>query len=269
MIRSNPTDLNNIVTVKPALSLLGILLLAPFDIMPAAETPSPLADIDAKTAASAAKEGWKLSFSEEFEGQQVDSSKWVIKNENERLAKNVSVSGGILRLVASQNGKGWTSAWLATKSFRQKYGWFECSFRIAGASGLNNAFWLNTPPERLALKDPSLPRFEIDIVEAHYPREVSINLHNWQGKHTGSGQKHVADTDLSQAFHVYAFEWTPKELIWYFDGKKIRTIANTICHAEQEVLLSTKVAPFAGKASSALEGKSMDVDYVRIFQKLD
>lgn len=236
------------------------LLLAPCAVLYAA-------DIDGKTPASAAKDGWALSFSEEFEGQQVDTNKWVIRDQKERLAKNVAVSAGNLRLLTRRNDKEWTSAWLSTKTFRQKYGWFECRFRIAGASGLNNAFWLNTPPERLALKDPTLPRFEIDIVEAHYPHEVSMNLHNWKGKHTGSGQKHQAETDLSKDFHVYALEWTPKELNWYFDGKKVRTLAHTICTAEEEVLLSTKVASFAGKASSALDGKSMDVDYVRIYQK--
>ncbi len=256
-------------TLKPGLFLVSVLLLAPWGRMSAAEAASPMAELDAKTPATAAKEGWKLSFSEEFGGTQVDVSKWIIKDEKDRLAKNVSVSDGILKLVTRREGKGWSSAWLSTKGFRQKYGWFECRFRIAGASGLNNAFWLNTPPERLALKDPTLPRFEIDIVEAHYPREVAMNLHNWQGKHGGSGQKHVAEADLSQDFHVYAFEWTPKELIWYFDGKKIRTLANTLCHAEQEVLLSTKVAPFAGKASPALEGKSMEVDYVRIYRKAE
>jgi beta-glucanase (GH16 family) len=256
-------------TMKSGLFLVSVLLLAPLGRMTAAEAPSPVADLDAKTPAAAAKVGWKLSFSEEFGGTQVDAAKWIIKDEKERLAKNVSVSDGILKLLTGREGKEWSSAWLSTKTFRQKYGWFECRFRIAGASGLNNAFWLNTPPERLALKDPTLPRFEIDIVEAHYPREVAMNLHNWQGKHGGSGKKHVAEVDLSQDFHVYAFEWTPKELSWYFDGKKIRTIANTLCHAEQEVLLSTKVAPFAGKASDALEGKSMDVDYVRIYQKAE
>jgi len=253
--------------MKTSLALISALLFAPFGSLPAAETAS--ADVDAKTPASAAKNGWTLSFSEEFGGTQVDANKWVIKDEKDRLAKNVSVSDGILKLVTGRDGKAWTGAWLSTKRFRQKYGWFECSFRIAGASGLNNAFWLNTPPERLALKDPTLPRFEIDIVEAHYPREVAMNLHNWQGKHTGSGQKHMADVDLSKGFHTYAFEWTPKELNWYFDGKKIRTLANTLCHAEQEVLLSTKVAPFAGKASAALEGKSMDIDYVRIYRKAE
>lgn len=255
--------------MKSCLLLVSVLLLAPLGRMTAAEASLPVADLDAKTPAAAAKEGWRLSFSEEFGGTQVDADKWIIKDEKERLAKNVSVSDGILKLLTGREGKEWTSAWLLTKTFRQKYGWFECRFRIAGASGLNNAFWLNTPPERLALKDPTLPRFEIDIVEAHYPHEVAMNLHNWQGKHGGSGKKHVAEADLSQDFHVYAFEWTPKELSWYFDGKKIRTIANTLCHAEQEVLLSTKVAPFAGKASPALEGKSMDVDYVRIYRKAE
>ncbi len=253
--------------MKPTLTFLTALLLTPVNAIHAEEVPLLVADIDVKTPASAAKDGWRLSFSGEFEGQQVDTNKWIIKDEKERLAKNVSVADGALRLVSRRNGKEWTGAWLATRHFRQKYGWFECSFRIAGASGLNNAFWLNTPPERLALKDPGLARFEIDIVEAHYPHEVSMTLHNWQGKHTGSGQKYKAETDLSMNFHVFALEWTPNELNWYFDGKKVRTLAHTICNAEEEVLLSTKVASFAGKASPALEGKSMDVDYVRIYQK--
>jgi beta-glucanase (GH16 family) len=255
--------------MKHTLPFITVLLVAPLAALHAADALLAATNIDAKTPASAAKNGWKLSFSEEFEGQQVDTNKWIIKDAKERLAKNVSVSAGNLRLLTRRNEKEWTSAWLATKTFRQKYGWFECRFRIAGASGLNNAFWLNTPLERLALKDPTLPRFEIDIVEAHYPNGVSMNLHNWQGKHTGSGQKYKAETDLSKDFHVYALEWTPKELNWYFDGKKIRTLAHTICNAEEEVLLSTKVASFAGKASPALQGKSMDVDYVRIYQKKD
>jgi hypothetical protein len=96
------------------IALLTALLLAPLATIHAAEAPLPVADIDAKTPASAARDGWKLSFSEEFEGQQVDTN---------------------------------------------------------------------------------------------------------------------------------------------------------VCNAEEEVLLSTKVASFAGKASPALEGKSMDVDYVRIYQK--
>ena len=249
------------------LTLFTALLLASLTALRAEDAPVPVANIDAKTPASSAKDGWKLTFSDEFEGQQVDSNKWIIKDQKDRLAKNVVSSAGLLRLVTRRNEKEWTGAWLSTRTFRQKYGWFECRFRIAGAPGLNNAFWLNTPPERLALKDPSLARFEIDIVEAHYPREVSMTLHNWKGKHTASGQKYQAETDLSKDFHVYAVEWTPKELTWYFDGKKVRTLSHTICNAEEEVLLSTKVASFAGKSSSALEGKSMDVDYVRIYQR--
>ena len=253
--------------MKRTLTLIIALLLAPLAALRAADVPSPAADIDAKTPASAAKDGWKLTFSDEFEGQQVDSNKWIIKDQKERLAKNVALSAGSLRLVTRRHEQEWTSAWLSTRTFRQKYGWFECRFRIAGASGLNNAFWLNTSPERLAQKDANLARFEIDIVEAHYPHDVSMTLHNWKGKHTASGQKYAADMDLSKDFHVYALEWTPKRLVLYFDGTKIRTLSHTICNADEQVLLSTKVASFAGKSSSALEGKSMDVDYVRIYQK--
>lgn len=248
--------------MKHTILLLTAVLLA----SPAALKAADTSNIDPKTPSTAAKQGWELTFSDEFEGRNVDSKRWSILDNKERLAKNVKVSNGTLRLITRRN-KQWTSAWLSTTTFRQKYGWFECRFRIAGASGLNNAFWLNTPPERLALKDPNSPRFEIDIVEAHYPRVVSTTLHNWKGKHTASGQKYKAEMDLSKGFHVYALEWTPKELIWYFDGKKIRTLAHTICNAEEQVLISTKVAAFAGKPGAGLDGKSMDVDYVRIYQK--
>lgn len=131
---------------------------------------------------------------------------------------------------------------------------------------MNNAFWLNTPPERLATPDKP-DRFEIDIVEAHYPNSIHMTLHNWMGKHTGSGAEHKASADLSKDFHTYALEWDEKELTWYYDGKKVRTLKHTICKAEEQVLFSTKVIPFAGKAKSDLEGKSMDVDYVRVFRK--
>ena len=76
-----------------------------------------------------------------------------------------------------------------------------------------------------------------------------------------------APPDLGHSFHVYGLEWNEEELIYYFDGKKIRRIKNEICHGESPVRLSLAIIRWAGPVTDAIDGKSMDVDWVRVWQR--
>jgi beta-glucanase (GH16 family) len=225
------------------------------------------ANLSPCNAAVVEKPGWELTFDDEFDGDKVDLTKWEVQNKGDRLAKNIAVSNGLCHLLTSKDGQDWTTAFMTTKTFRQKYGYFEVRMRIGAATGLNNAFWLFTPKERMA--KPGKPdRFEIDIAEAHNPSKVYMTLHDWNNdKNIASGDHHVAKVDLSKDFHVYALEWNESELIWYFNGQEMRRAKHTICNAEEAVLLSTKVLPWAGAITDALIGTSMDVDYVRVYRK--
>jgi hypothetical protein len=51
-----------------------------------------------------------------------------------------------------------------------------------------------------------------------------------------------------------------------FDGKEIRRMDQSICRAAAVVRLSTAVMPWAGAATAALVGTSMDVDWVRVYK---
>jgi beta-glucanase (GH16 family) len=218
-------------------------------------------------AAAPEKPGWELSFDDEFDGEKIDPSKWEVQNKGDRLAKNVTVSNGLCHLMTSKDGQDWSTAYLTTKAFRQKYGYFEVRMRIGAATGLNNAFWLYPPRERM-VKPGKPDRFEVDIVEAHNPSKINMTLHDWNNdKHVQNGNVYNAKPDLSKDFHVYALEWSESELIWYFDDQEVRRLKHTICNAEEAVLLSTKVLPWAGNITDALIGTSMDVDYVRVYRK--
>ncbi|MBN2450541.1 MAG: family 16 glycosylhydrolase [Lentisphaeria bacterium] len=133
--------------------------------------------------------GWKQVFADEFEGMAADLDRiWESQNGPSghilcsRWRENAVLEGGLLRLVARKEPRGgqeWTAASLWTRrTFR--YGYFECRYRYAPATGTNNSFWIMT-------RGRAAPRFEIDINEGHYPNEVNMNLHNHSGEHWSRG----------------------------------------------------------------------------------
>ena len=75
---------------------------------------------------------------------------------------------------------------------------------------------------------------------------------------------------LSKKFHEYGLLWTDKELVWYFDGEVLRREKNEgRFDFPVSVLLSTAVIEWAGNIYPGISGKSMDVDYVRVYQTED
>ena len=225
-----------------------------------------------------AERGWKLLWSDEFDyaDSRLDE-KWVSENASpghilcSRWRENAVVTNGMLRLCnrkESRGGKKWTSASVWTKA-RFKYGYFECRYRYAAATGTNNSFWFVTLPHG---KDEG---FEIDVNEGHYPSEINTNIHDYEKVFYKGGKKsHKTDAkafdlgrtvDLSKEFHVYGFLWTPDELVFYFDGKEIRRVKNEVCHSECALLLSEAILKWAGPVTDAIDGTFMEVDYVRAY----
>lgn len=72
--------------------------------------------------------------------------------------------------------------------------------------------------------------------------------------------------DLSKDHHVYSMLWTPEEIVFFFDGKELRREKNEFSHYPAPVFLSSAVIHWAGAVTDQIDGTSMDVDYVRIWQ---
>lgn len=135
--------------------------------------------------------GWQLIFEDQFDGTEADlDARWQFQNGPSghilcsRWRDNARLDGGLLKLIARKErraGQDWTAASLWTRQ-EFKYGYFECRYRYAPATGTNNSFWLMTRKPRT---EPGC--FEIDINEGHYPYEVNMNLHQHSGKHWAKG----------------------------------------------------------------------------------
>ena len=73
--------------------------------------------------------------------------------------------------------------------------------------------------------------------------------------------------NFARDFQVYGLEWTPKELVFYFNGKEIRRVKNEFCHSPSPVWLSLAIIPWGGKITDAIDGTAMEVDYVRVYKR--
>jgi len=218
-------------------------------------------------------ERWSLRWADEFDGKDPDGWRHLWHSQagpsghilSSRYPENLRVQDGCLKLLNRREARGgqmWTSGNVWSKE-QFLYGYFEARYRYAPAHGLNQSFWI------MSLETYTGPKgsFEIDVNEGRYPNVVTTNYHiiDENGVHRWDNQFLRLDLDLSADFHVYGLYWDAHELRFYFDGQMIRRTINYFAHTWAPVRLSSAVVPWAGPITDAIDGTSMDVDYVRVF----
>ncbi len=215
---------------------------------PTTDLQDAMDEVMDKEPVVAAPPGWTLVWSDEFEGEQIDSSKWQHEvncwggGNNEQQcyvadAKNSFVRDGALHIVAladspqgSIGGPGgdqtivslpYSSARLNTKETASfTYGRFEARIRLPQGQGLWPAFWMLPTDD---IYGGWAASGEIDIMEAVNTsptlNEVHGTLHygdSWPGN-WHSGEPYSPPLFVGDTFYTYAAEWEEGEIRWYVD----------------------------------------------------
>lgn len=213
----------------PKILLLAVVLLTPGLSRPRAEIqPEP----------------WKLVWSDEFSGTQLDRRRWAaaynaLGGGNHELqfytdrSENVRVEGGHLILEAradDYNGMGTTREY-SSGSIRSKhrgdwkFGRIAVRARLPRGQGLWPAIWMLPTAERYGGWAAS---GEIDIMEfrGQEPDKVLGTLHyggEWPKNQHSGGEFKLATGTFADGFHEFAIEWEEGEIRWYVDGKLYQT----------------------------------------------
>ena len=184
-------------------------------------------------AEAAATSNSTLVWSDEFNGNSLDTSKWTCEigngssgwgnNELQYYtdrAENVSVYDGALHITArneSYNGYNYTSARLKTESkFYFKYGHVEARLAIPSGQGIWPAFW-TLGQDIGSVGWPSCG--EIDIMEAINAENKVYGTTHWNaGGHVNYGNSSGV-FDITQ-YHVYTLDWDEQYIRMYVDGTK-------------------------------------------------
>jgi beta-glucanase (GH16 family) len=251
-------------------------------------------------------EGWRQVWADEFDGGSLEPQRWQVEDRstfgdgNLELAclmdrpENVAVSGGVLHLTARREAQGLACGESDTRfpqgrpyssgmvSTRGRASWtngrFEIRARLPTTPGRSQGLW-----PAMWLRPDDGGEGEIDIMEAvgSQSQTPATRVHQtvWSGE-AGALTKESTTATLpsgttDSAFHVYAVEWGQHSLQFTVDGQV--TFRRTdhqvpwLADVHRAFFLRLNVAvggrwPGEPSASTALPA-SMDVDYVRVFQR--
>lgn len=230
---------------------------------------------------------WVLTWSDEFDGNQINPYNWTYdvaahglgNNELEYYTnrpENSRVENGNLIIEARKESYGecnYTSARLKTQGLQNfLYGKIEARIKLPEGQGIWPAFWI-LGSNMAAIKWPDCG--ELDIMEhINYDENVWGTLH-WQTPTILESEGSKFKVDVTQ-YHNYSIEWTPQLIQWFVDDTKYYeyNIANdnngtTPFHKPFYIVLNLAVGGNWPKSpdSSTKFPADMYVDYVRVYNR--
>ena len=244
-----------------------------------------------------------LVWSDEFDGTEVDTTKWSFQrgdgtevslppgwgnNELQWYAdQNATVADGFLTITARKEtvepGFQYTSARLRTyQKGDWTYGRIEMRARMPLGKGMWPAFWM-LPSDRGY--GGWAASGEIDIVEyiGSRPAEIIGTIHyggEWPMNVSSSSRYTLASETFDEDFHEFAIEWEEGEIRWYVDDVQYATRTSWYSangdfpapfDVQFHVLLNLAVGgnlPGAPDANTQFPQEYV-IDYVRVYQESD
>lgn len=232
-------------------------------------------------------DGYKLVWSDEFEGENLDFSKWSYRalgrrNDAINVKNTINLDGkGHLALTTKRSGDKYHTAMIGTQGkFQTTFGYFEARVKFQTQAGHLSAFWLQSPTYGNPLGDPKKAGTEIDIFEYLRAEGEKEGEQIWQSIHWDGYKKPHAKCEsiikkapgLGKGWHTVGLLWNNKEYVFYVDGKETGRMHKAISHRSEYIILSLAVLKWAGKGSCDIsQAKLPDhfyVDYVRVYKKM-
>lgn len=252
-----------------------------------------------KNATPEEKDGWRLVWSDEFDGTGwPDAQKWSydvgghgwgndeLQYYTDRRLQNCYLEEGILNIVALQEqfeSNAYTSARLVSRGKGDwTFGRFEIRARLPRGRGTWPAIWM-LPTEWTYGNGGWPDNGEIDIMEhvGFDPGIVHASTHTHTYNHRIGTQKTATINvpDAQNVFHTYTLEWSADTIHVFVDSIKYFTHVNdnTGWQAwpfDKDFHLILNVA--VGGTWGGLQGvdnsvfpQRLEVDYVRVYERSD
>ncbi|GAA5509071.1 glycoside hydrolase family 16 protein [Novipirellula caenicola] len=250
-------------------------------------------------ALHAEESGWHLVWSDEFDGERLDYSKWGVEvnafgGGNEELQlytdrpENVRVVDGNLIIEAradrpniSGTTRDYSSGKVRTKHRGDwTYGRFEVRAQMPAGQGIWPAIWMLPSEESYGAWAAS---GEIDIAEykGQEPSRVHGTLHfgdQWPKNASHTKHYELPIGTFADRFHVFTLEWEPDQIRWYIDGDLYQSQDHW--HSAGQPFPAPFNKPFHLLLNLAVGGRfvgapdsnttfplQLRVDYVRVYQK--
>ncbi len=245
---------------------------------------------------------WKLTFDEDFDGSKIDMTRWQVYGPNwwggHKLTHwtkdNLILGGGKVRMRMSVD-PGWhnddpdsghrselAGGFLETYGkWVQRYGYFECRFKLPEAPGLWPAFWMM--PDRGPEAGPQWKRadtgnggMELDIMEhltrwGPYRYNLAVHWDGYGKNHMATGSPCVYTPHDEEGYITAGMLWVPGKVVWYANGREVARLENDRVSTVRSNIMLTM--PIGGWDNNAIDRDQLPadwiIDYVRAWQRDD
>ncbi len=228
-------------------------------------------------------EAYDVTFEDEFEGTELDSTKWERCPEWKRQDLNCywnndcSVLNGDGKLTITseyRDGNYYMGGIRSKGKFEQAYGYFEVRCTLNTVPGYWVAFWLMG--RNVGNVDNSgVDGTEIDVMEsAYFGKAVNHALH-WDGydeHHKSTGKETMNSNVYDGEYHTFSLLWTEREYIFYIDGAECwRTEAKEaggVCKAPLYMKFTAETGSWtASSLDTSKFPTAVYVDYVKVYER--
>lgn len=223
---------------------------------------------------------WKLVFSDEFDGRELDRSKWDFRREimgtwhkawcGEEGVELDGQSNCVFKLIEKEGevcsaqlqtgynfmdavkddagtkysgGLNWPIAPLKENKYLHAHGYYECRCRLQRQEGWWSAFWLQSPIIGASL-NPAQAGVEIDVMESFHPGDVIDHYCHFDGY----GKDHKCHHEGKGAkglnldeYHTFAVEWDETGYTFYIDGEEDGHVDGPVSDCPEFILVGTEV----------------------------
>jgi beta-glucanase (GH16 family) len=234
--------------------------------------------------------GYQMIWNDEFDGNQLDTTKWQVRYPGPREAGFVSADavsldghGHLLLTTKEQDGKLLNGHIGTSRAFRHTFGYYEARIKFEQQRGQHGCFWLQSDVKRIA-GDPHGSGLEVDIAEFFGPGRkdsgLGVNVYwtdaqNQQKREggmvnldpiLGASAKKPNRPGLNADFHIFGLLWTPELYVFTIDGHEVSRISAAVSHQPAYIVLSLFTANWeVAFLDRAKLPDSMIVDYVRVY----
>ncbi|MCD9022645.1 glycoside hydrolase family 16 protein [Cohnella silvisoli] len=251
-----------------------------------------------------AKSGYTLDFQEEFDGSALDTSKWLDyylphwTSTRENAKARYTIADGVLTERLEADTPAWNAQYDGTvkissiqtyekdwwhkfngsmpndhhepdfNGYSTKYGYFEIRAKQSNVGGGGHqAWWMVGTGDTSSNSANS----EIDIVETFFskPQTWRIAAYGWGDPNFLSSwvgfEDPVPSGTPSEEYHIYAMDWTPTSLKFYYDNQLYKTI-NAAPQMNMGMILGIYTDAGSGVHNNVWP-KTWNVDYLRVWKK--
>ena len=226
---------------------------------------------------------YKLSFYDEFNGTDIDTTKWSRSPEDQRQNVGgywddsmITVEDGKLVVSSAirKDGTPISGSIMSLGKFEQTKGYFEIKCKLQTAPGFWGAFWLMNFGQ-FNVDGTAIDGAEIDIFESCHVdmRKINQNLHydGYGAQHVQLPHGEVNSNTYDGEYHTFSFLWTDTAYVWYIDGEETYRLEEGsskypgCCSVPTFMIISSEFGTWAGTYDPATLPDAWYVDYVKVY----